>query len=113
MLQNILFVGLLYRIRPFVDRKCLILFYISFILPLLDYCLNIWFSAANVHIQKVQVLKKRAARAILNVSYDTSSAFMLKELNITSVKNRGIYQTCLLMFKVLNCEPQMKTTPTI
>ena len=29
---------------------------------------------------------------------------MLKELNIMSVKNRGIYQTCLLMFQVLNCE---------
>ena len=98
------FIGLLYRIRPFVDRKCLILFYNSFILPLIDYWLNIWFSAANVHIQKVQVLQNRAARAILNVSYDTSSAFMLKELNIMSVKNRGIYQTCLLMFKVLNCE---------
>ena len=98
------FIGLLYRIRPFVDRKCLILFYNSFILPLIDYWLNIWFSAANVHIQKVQVLQNRAARAILNVSYDTSSAFMLKELNIMSVKNRGIYQTCLLKFKVLNCE---------
>ena len=98
------FIGLLYRIRPFVDRKCLILFYNSFILPLIDYCLNIWFSAANVHIQKVQVLQNRAARAILNVSYDTSSAFMLKELNIMSVKKRCIYQTCLLMFKVLNCE---------
>ena len=89
------FIGLLYR---------MILFYNSFILPLIDYCLNIWFSAANVHIQKVQILQNRAARVILNVSYDTSSAFMLKELNIMSVKKRGIYQTCLLMFKVLNCE---------
>ena len=97
-------IGLLYRIRPFIDKNCMILYYNSFILPLIDYCLNLWFDAGNVHVHRVQVLQNRIARLILNASHDCSSHDILQRLNWMSVKQRGVYQTCLLMFKVLKCD---------
>ena len=35
-------IGLLYRIRPCINKHCMLLFYNSFILPLFGYCINIW-----------------------------------------------------------------------
>ena len=97
-------IGLLYRLRPFIDKNCMILYYNSFILPLIDYCLNLWFDAGNVHVHRVQVLQNRIARLILNSLHDCSSHDILQRLNWMSVKQRGVYQTCLLMFKVLKCD---------
>ena len=38
---------LLYRIRKFLDLESRLLFYNSYILPYIDYCLNIWGSASK------------------------------------------------------------------
>ena len=38
-------VGLLYRIRNFFNTTARIMFYNSYILPRIDYCLNVWAGA--------------------------------------------------------------------
>ena len=41
-------IGLLWRIRSNLDKATMILFYNSYILPHLDYAVNIWGGAVNV-----------------------------------------------------------------
>ena len=60
--------------------------------------------AGNVHVHRVQVLQNSIPRLILKASHDCSSHDILQRLNWMSVKQRGVYQTCLLMFKVLKCD---------
>ena len=41
-------VGLLYRIRNFFNTTDRIMFYNSYILPRIDYCLNVWAGASKI-----------------------------------------------------------------
>ena len=45
-------VGLLYRLGLFLDKKSMLLYYNSYVLPIFDNCMNIWGNAADVHIKK-------------------------------------------------------------
>ena len=80
----------------------MILFYNSYILPHLDYAVNIWGGAAKCYVNKLQVLQNRVARIILNENYDTSSYFLLNRLMWMSVRQRYAYQTYILLFKVFH-----------
>jgi hypothetical protein len=95
-------IGLLYRIRFYLDRDTNVLFYNSYVLPHLDYAINVWGGASNCYIDKVQVLQNRAARTVLNVNYGSSSQLNLKELQWMTVRQRYDYQVFLLLFKVFN-----------
>ena len=81
-------IGLMYRIRMFLDEKNMILFYHAHFLPVIDYCINIWGHAAEVHIKKIQVLQNRAARIILNADWNESSLSMLNKLLRLVICNR-------------------------
>jgi hypothetical protein len=50
-------IGLLYRIHMFLDNASMILFYNAHILPLIDYCINIWGHAAYVHIDRYKFFR--------------------------------------------------------
>ena len=52
------------------------MFYNSFILPRIDYCLTIWGNAPRSSTKKIP-FAKRAARIVLNVPKDSSSAYVL------------------------------------
>ena len=84
----------------------------SYILPHLDYCINVWGNASQCHIEKLLFLQNRAARVILDANLYISSHILLKHLKWMSIAERKDYQTCILLFKVLNGmapEPLNKT----
>ena len=60
-------IGLLYRVRNLLDFNSKMLFYNSYILPYIDYCLTIWGQATKDTIEKIHRLQKRAGKTILNV----------------------------------------------
>ena len=95
-------IGLLYRIKCYLSFEVRILFYNSYILPHIDYCINVWGNASQCHIDKLQVLQNRAARVILDADLYTSSQILLKRLKWMSIAERKDYQTCILLFKGLN-----------
>ena len=95
-------IGLLWRICSNLDKATMILFYNSYILPHLDYAVNIWGGAAKCYVNKLQVLQNRVARIILNENYDTSSHVLLNRLMWMSVRQRYAYQTYILLFKVFH-----------
>ena len=79
-----------------------VLFYNSYILPVLDYCNTIWGSCNQTQIYKLSKLQKRAARIILNKSFHTPSAIMFNELSWLSMSNRFKYHMGILVYKALN-----------
>ena len=95
-------IGLLWRIRSNLDKATMMLFYNSYILPHLDYAVNILGGAAKCYVNKLQVLQNRVARIILNENYDTSSHALLNRLMWMSVRQGYAYQTYILLFKVFH-----------
>ena len=55
-------IGILYKIRPFVNIKILKTLYYSLIYPYLIYAIEVWGSADSTHMNHIFILQKRIVR---------------------------------------------------
>ena len=83
-------IGLLWRIRHFLSDNMKILFYNSYILSCMDYCLSIWGGAPKYILKKLSKLQKRVARIILKAKFDTPSSEIFSKLNWLSIYHRCV-----------------------
>lgn len=95
-------ISLLRQLSYYVPREVLKQFYQGYILPFIDYGSITWGSASGTNIERLLKLQKRAARIILNVSFDTPSVSMFEELGWLSVGSRLKYNKAVLTYKALN-----------
>ena len=56
--------GLLYKIRPFVNIKIMKSLYYSLVYPHLLYAIEVWGSADDTHLNRIFILQKRIVRMI-------------------------------------------------
>ena len=83
-------IGIISRIRPFVNTKVALLLYFSLVYPYITYCNIIWASTYNTHLHQLNVLQKRIIRIIflLTPLSSTVSAFTNNSLlNISQIRN--------------------------
>ena len=66
-------IGALKRIRPYVTTDTAILVYRALIQPYFDYCCSVWDGLNQTLICKIQKLQNRAARIIMQASYNASA----------------------------------------
>ena len=78
------------------------MFYNSYILPRIDYCLTIWGQAPKDALDKIFRLQKRVARLILNVPGDTLSLYAFTQLQWMLIFQRITYLQCILMYNIVN-----------
>jgi hypothetical protein len=93
---------LLLRIKQYLDLHSRKLFFNAYVLPHLDYCCTIWGNSSNELIAEMIKFQKRAARIILDKSYDAPSAELFKQLNWMRFDERIIYKKAILMYKSIN-----------
>ena len=95
-------VGLLYRLRNFFNTTARLMFYNSYILPRIDYCLSVWAGAPKSSLDCLFRLQKRAGRTVLDVDRDTPSVYVFNNLGWMSIYQRILYKKYLLMYCVMN-----------
>ena len=93
---------LLKRLKRYLPLKGLILFYNSYILPIIDYCCTVWGLTTHINLERIHKLQKRAARLVLSVSFDFPSTVMFKKLAWMTIFTRIHYFQAVLMFKCMN-----------
>ena len=81
-------IGILCRARKVHKRTTLITLYYAFIYPYLTYCVEVWGSAAKVHIASVEKVQKLACRINTSMPPRTSSALLFTMLNFLNF-NQG------------------------
>ena len=81
-------ISLLRQLSDYVPVQVQNLFYQWYILPYIDYGSITWGSAADIHIERLSKLQKRAARIRLHAEVNAPSAQMFQELGWLSVTNR-------------------------
>ncbi len=86
----------------YLDRKCRILFFNAYILPIFDYCCTIWGNCNDDGIQRITKLQKRAARIILDALFLTPSQELFRDLNWITFKDRVSFHKLILVYKILN-----------
>ena len=94
--------GVLYRQRHLLRKEAKLLYYNSYILPHMDYCVTIWGNANKSQIQRIYRLQKRAARIILNAHYLRPTLILFKQLNWITFYDRILYQKAALVHKIVN-----------
>ena len=66
-------IGVVCRVRDYLDFTSLKMLYFSLIYPYLFYCNLIWGGTGNIHLNPIFVLQKRAVRIISNCSFQSHS----------------------------------------
>ncbi|MCG8048126.1 MAG: reverse transcriptase domain-containing protein, partial [Candidatus Thiodiazotropha endolucinida] len=95
-------ITLMKLLSKYIDRACLIQYYNSYILPILDYGCMLWGHCSVANINRLLKLQKRAARIVLQADILTPSETMFNELHWLPFHKRVRYHECILMYKTLN-----------
>ena len=95
--------GVLRRVKEFLDLETRCVLYTSLVLPLFDYGDTIWGDKNNsVLMNSLQVLENKAAKIILNQHPRYSSTEALRELKWTTLTTRRHNHRCMFTFKCMN-----------
>ena len=94
-------VGIISRIRYFIDKKTTCLLYNSLILPYLNYSCLIWGVNYNSQLTRLTVLQKRAVRLIERVYAPTSSVPLFRKYNLLKISDIARSQMLLVMHRFL------------
>ena len=62
-------VGILYKTRELLNKKCLHLLYFSLVVPYMSYCVEVWGNVYKTNIDPIIKLQKKAIRIINKASY--------------------------------------------
>ena len=95
-------IGLLYKARSYLNRKCLKQLYFSFIHSYLNYANITWGSSPRTKQQPLFYRQKHASRLIFYKDKLSPSKPLMKELNSLNIFQLNIYQILLFMHKVKN-----------
>lgn len=94
--------GILYKVSKIFSESILVTLYNSFIYPYLDYCIEIWGMAAQLHLESLLKMQKKAVRLIKSTGYLSHSAPLFKSLNILPINKIYIYKVSVFMYKFVN-----------
>ena len=107
-------IGMIYKIRPYVNKAILLTLYYSLIYPHLIYGLEAWGNACPTFMNKILILQKRVVRAILHkdkrnedYSFPPSNPMFI-ELKIMKIHN--IFKNKLLVFVFKSINNLLPTT---
>jgi hypothetical protein len=93
---------LLGRIKYYLSVPMRKLFYNAYILPHIDYCCTVWGNCNVELINRIICFQKRAARLILDKTYETPSQQLFTELNWMTFDQRIKFKKAILMFKTMH-----------
>ena len=92
-------VYLLAKLKPFVNSDARKLFYNAHVKSHIDYASSLWDECADVHLQTLNSLNRRAAKHILP-DPTLSTDQKLQTLNILPLSNQLLFNKGIIMFKI-------------
>ena len=91
-------IGIITRVKPFVNKKCLSNLYHAFIYPYLLYCLEVLGNALDSHIP-LCLLQNKAIKIINFSLYKASSDLIYITLDILPLQKLLTHRVALIMYK--------------
>jgi hypothetical protein len=95
---------LLSKIKNNLNLESRHLFYLGYILPLIDYCCVVWGNCSNEGLNRILKLQKRTAGLILDQDPIAPSEPLFKQLGWMTIEQRIKYHKHLLVSKCLKNE---------
>ena len=101
-------IGILFKARPFLNKKSLLSLYYSYIHSYINYGSVSWGSTCRTNLKKINSQQKHALRIIFNKSKFERTSELFKSSKILNVYKINIFNTALFMHKI-----QGKSAPNI
>lgn len=95
-------VNLFRRIKYFLNKESRMLFYNAYLLPIFDYCCNIWGKENKKYICQIYKIQTRICKIILDLPMRKQSENLYKRLKILPFKKRCIFHSGVQVYKALN-----------
>ena len=92
-------VGILYKIRHYLNKQTLLNMYYTFVFSYLIYGVEIWGSASLNHINPLKKIFKKCERTITFSDYLAPSEPIFQSLNVLNFEKLVVQRISLLMFK--------------
>ena len=99
-------ISVIRRAKIYLPQNSLKLLYNSLVLPHFDYCSAVWSNRYQSQTTQLRKVQKRAARLIMNQSYETPSAELFTNLKWMTLDERFEFNRVIMIYKCLhNCAP--------
>ena len=90
----------LVQILIFNNFNCI---YYAIFQSCIDYCLSVWGTTSEKHLNHLQKLQKRAARIVTqNLNWDESSISIIRNLGWQTIRERYEFLTCCITYNARN-----------
>ena len=95
-------IGILSKLRYYVNLEVLIKLYYSLVYPFLTYAIVAWVNTYQTNIKPLLILQKRAIRIITFSNFDKHSSPLFKQTKILKLFDLIKIQISLFMYKFHN-----------
>ena len=92
-------IGIMRKLRRFLDSETMVTMYYSFIYPYFNYCIHVWGSTYKTYLNKVLLLQKRVVRIISGVDRQTHTRPLFTSLALLDINKLYFYNIGLMMYK--------------
>ena len=93
-------VGILSKARKYISAPYLLTLYYAFLYPYINYCIEVWGSAATTRMQSLIKLQKTSVRIITSSRYRDHTAPLFLKLGILTIENLYILKILMCMYKI-------------
>ena len=95
-------IGIISKLRYYVDSKILTSLYYAMIYPFLIYGIIVWGNSYPTTLQPIFILQKKIVRIITFSNFDEHSSPLFRQLQIIKLADLVIYNVAVFMFKFHN-----------
>ena len=95
-------VGILWKLKPLLTKKILLMLYNSLVLPHINYCNVVWGNCNKSKIDSLFLLQKKAIRICTHSAYLAHTSSLFKQSKTLKVPDLHTYQSAIFMFKHIN-----------
>ena len=93
-------IGILKKVSHAFNKSTLRTLYYSFVHPYFNYCLLIWGNAADIHINRLSLLQKRAIRTICQAQFLEHTTTLFATQKILKLKDLYKQRCALFTYKI-------------
>jgi hypothetical protein len=94
--------GVMRRIGKDLSANMRCIVYKSIVSPLFEYCSSLLVGISKTNLEHLQKMQNQGMRIILRCNRRVRITDMLEALNFMSIKERIEYNTCVLIYKIVN-----------
>ena len=92
-------VGILYKLSKYLPTEILKLLYYTLVQPYFNYSIEVWFSTYKNVTNRLNILQKKACRAINKLSFFDHTLEAFKSMSILKLNELYTFKIAILMYK--------------